>query len=86
MRCLRSITDMQQLAHVYLSIDNYNILDDELKKSFNIDIKEATSIGSDCKKDYLVQICEPVKILNLEEIERSYDLIEKNPSIPFIIP
>lgn len=83
MRCLRSITDMQQLAHVYLSIDNYNILDDELKKNFNIDIKEATSKGSDCKKDYLVQICEPVKILNLEEIKRSYDLIEKNPSIPF---
>ena len=43
MRCLRSITEMQQLAHVYLSLDNYKILDDELRKNFNVDIMTVTS-------------------------------------------
>lgn len=77
MRCLRSITDIQQLAHVYLSMDNYNILDDELKKNFNIDIKEVTSKNADFKQDYMIHIMSPVKTLSLEEIKRTYELLEK---------
>lgn len=77
MRCLRSITDIQQLAHVYLSMDNYNILDDELKKNFNIDIKEVTSKNADSKQDYMIRIMSPVKTLSLEEIKRTYELLEK---------
>ena len=78
MRCLRSITEMQQLAHVYLSLDNYKILDDELRKNFNVDIMTVTSRPVAEKKEYLIKIVEPVKILNLEEIRKTYDLETKD--------
>lgn len=74
MRCLRSITEIQQLAHVYLSIDNYKILDDELRKNFNVDIMTVTSKPIAEKKEYIIKIVDPVKVLNLEEIRRSYTL------------
>ena len=82
MRCLRGITDVQQLAHVFLSKENYVILDEELKKNFNVDIKEVQE-KDDKKKSYLIKIVEPVRNISLEEIRRSYSLIEKNDSSPF---
>lgn len=77
MRCLRSITDCQQLAHVYLSQDNYEILDDELKKNFNVDIKSVSGKFVADKNDYVVKIVPPVKELHLEEITKTYELIER---------
>lgn len=83
MRCLRSITETQKLAHVYLSNENYMILDDELKKNFNVDISTVSGGSVKEKIDYLIKIVEPVKTLNLEEIKRSYDLVERKPTTPF---
>ena len=40
MRCLRKITDEQLTATVYLSKENMDILDDELKKNFRTSIEE----------------------------------------------
>ena len=40
MRCLRKITDEQLMATVYLSKENMDILDDELKKNFRTSIEE----------------------------------------------
>ncbi len=74
MRCLRSITDRQQLAHVYLSDENYKILDAELKKNFNVTIKEVSDTA-DLKKTYDVKIREDVW-LNIPELKKSYELIE----------
>lgn len=86
MRCLRSITDMQQKAHVYLSKDNLNILEDELKKNFNVTIKQITEHGQDTKKDFAINIVPPVKILSLEELRKHYTLKKKdNGNIPLII-
>jgi len=39
-RCLRSIGDNSTLAHIFLSSDNYKILDNELKSNFAMTIKE----------------------------------------------
>lgn len=39
MRCLRTITDDRLTATVFLSKENYDTLDDELHKNFNMDIK-----------------------------------------------
>jgi len=39
-RCLRCIGDNSTLAHIFLSEDNYKILDNELQKNFNTNIKE----------------------------------------------
>ena len=77
MRCLRSITETQQLAHVFLSLDNYKILDDELKKNFNVDITTVTTPPVNMKNDYIIRIVEPVKTLDLNEIRYSYELVEK---------
>ncbi len=85
MRCLRSITERQLLAHVYLSIDNYKILDEELRKNFNVDIETVVKREGPQKSEYLIRIVEPVKTLNLEEIRRTYSLEEKNiEHIPFV--
>jgi hypothetical protein len=77
MRCLRSITEMQQLAHVYLSNENYEILNDELKKNFNVDISTVSGMNATDKTDYAIKIVPPIKELCLEEIKRSYSLIDK---------
>ena len=85
MRCLRSITENQQLAHVYLSEENYKILDDELKKNFNVDIKTMKESGGQDKPVFAVRINQPVKTLILDEIIRRYELVEKNYKvIPFV--
>ena len=39
-RCLRSIGDNSTLAHIFLSEDNYRILDKELKNNFDTSIEE----------------------------------------------
>lgn len=39
-RCLRCIGDNSTLAHIFLSEDNYKVLDKELKNSFNTNIDE----------------------------------------------
>lgn len=85
MRCLRSITDIQQRAHVYLSMDNYNILNDELQKNFNVTIKGIGGDGKGAeKKDYKIHIVPPVKVLEIPELKRTYRLIEKGiPSYKF---
>lgn len=78
MRCLRSITDRQQLAHIYLSKENYDILDSELKKNFNVDISSVTEKNPDNKKEYSIKIVDPVKELTIKELTKFYGLIEKN--------
>ena len=85
MRCLRSITEIQQLAHVYLSLDNYKILDEELRKNVNVDIETVTKREGPQKMDYLIRIVEPVKKLSLEEIRRTYSLEERDVThVPFV--
>ncbi len=85
MRCLRSISETQQLAHVYLSNDNYRILDDELRKNFNVDICTITQKPASLKKEYVIHIVEPVKSLDLREIRKVYELIPKEVAVPLLI-
>lgn len=86
MRCLRSITDMQQKAHVYLSKENLNILNDELQKNFNVTIKQVTTKDPSAKKDFSITIVPPVKMLTLEELKKHYTLTKKdNTNIPFVL-
>lgn len=78
MRCLRSITEIQQKARVYLSKDNFNILDEELQKNFNLNIATVNSSGAPLKTEYLVKIVEPVITLNLSEIKKTYNIRRRN--------
>ena len=84
MRCMRSITDIQQRAKVYLSKDNYSMLDSELNKNFNITIKDVTDANEE-KQDYIVKIVPPEMILKLNEIRKEFELIEKHPEYSFDI-
>lgn len=85
MRCLRSITEKQQIAHVYLSKDNYEILDSELKKNFNLTIKEIQD-KKDLKEDYEVFINESIsKKIKIADIKKKYSLVKKENANKFSI-
>ena len=85
MRCLRSITEKQQIAHVYLSKDNYEILDSELKKNFNLTIKEIQD-KKDLKEDYEIFINESIsKKIKIAEIKKKYSLTKKEKNDKFSI-
>ena len=48
MRCLRKLTDEQLMASVFLSKENYDTLNDELKKNYDMEI---TELGKTSKKE-----------------------------------
>lgn len=77
MRCLRSITEKQQTAQVYLSRENYQILDNELKQNFNIDIDIANHAGAKEKEEFSVHIVRPVETLRLPELIKQYVLVTR---------
>ncbi len=81
MRCLRQITNFQQEGNVYLSKENFDILDSELAKNFKVSIKDVTTINSN-KVEVAVRILPPVKTITLSEIKHHYELIELNPVLP----
>ena len=47
MRCLRSITDIQQEGMVYLSGENIKTLENELEQNFKLTVDELTNAGDD---------------------------------------
>ena len=74
MRCLRSISEVQQKARVYLSKTNYDILDDELGKNFKLSIASMNNSGATAKSEYMIKIVEPVITLNLSEIKKTFNI------------
>ena len=85
MRCLRSITEIQQTARAYLSKDNYNILDEELEKNFNLNINTVTTAGGVPKKEYHIKIVEPVINISLSEIKKNYTIKKSRNRRKFLI-
>lgn len=81
MRCLRKITNIQQTASVYLSKDNYDILDNELNKNFKMSVSDMSNKDKKNKKTYEVKVLPPPRYIKLKKIEHKYDLVKKyNPS------
>lgn len=77
MRCLRKITDEQQTALVFLSKENFDILDAELEKNFNMDLDGLTQKSPKPKRTYQVRMLPPERTVTLKHIWREYDLVEK---------
>ena len=77
MRCLRQITTSQQEGNVYLSKENFDILDSELTKNFKISIKDVNESKSD-KIQVFSRVVPPMKTIRLSEIKHHYELIELN--------
>ena len=77
MRCLRKITDEQQTATVYLSKDNMDILDDELKKNFRTSIEELKVQKDVKRKKVPVRVKEPPKTIRMNRLHYKYSLESK---------
>ena len=73
MRCLRQIDTTQQRATVYLSQVNFNTLDSELNKNFNMTIDDLKGAKKD-KKVWHVRMVPPERKVTLSKIRRSYTL------------
>lgn len=74
MRCLRKITGEQQTATVYLSKDNMDILDDELKKNFRTSIEELKSNKDERRRKVPVRVKEPPKTIRMKRLHYKYTL------------
>lgn len=82
MRCLRNITDDRLTATVFLSKENYNTLDDELHKNFNMEIKDMKSNIEKPKSVYKVRVLPPQRTIVLKKIWHEYSLEEKSYTKP----
>ncbi len=82
MRCLRKITEEQLTASVYLSKENFDILDNELFKNFNMEIKDLKESSGSKKQPYKVRVLPPPKYLNIKKLSHKYSLTEKEYSEP----
>jgi len=82
MRCLRQLTDEQLKATVFLSKENYDILDDELNKNYNMDI---TDIGKQSTKQSIscnVRVLPSPRTIRMKKISHEYKLTEKGYTEP----
>lgn len=77
MRCLRQISDEQQTASVFLSKANFDILDAELEKNFNMDLDGLTKGTSSDTVAYQVRMLPPERTITLKQIWYEYELETK---------
>lgn len=82
MRCLRTITDDRLTATVFLSRENYDTLDDELHKNFNMDIKNMKTNTGAPKTVHKVRVLPPPRTITMKKIWHEYKLEEKEYSAP----
>ena len=82
MRCLRAITDERLTASVFLSKDNYDILDSELHKNFNMEISDLSDKKKEPSIPCKVRVLPPPRTIILKRIWREYTLVEKQYETP----
>lgn len=77
MRCLRKLSDEQLKATVFLSKENYDTLDEELRKNYNMEISDFGK-SSETKKDkYKVRVLPPPRSIRMKRLWHEYSLVEK---------
>ena len=82
MRCLRAITDERLTASVFLSKENFDTLNDELHKNFNMEIKDIKNPSKDDRHTYKVRVLPPPRTITLKRVWHEYTLHEKEYSDP----
>ena len=82
MRCLRKLTDEQLKATIFLSKENYDTLDDELRKNYNMEISDFGKSSSSKKNKYKVRVLPPPRSIRMKRLWHEYSLIEKTYSAP----
>lgn len=79
MRCLRQIGEGKQQATVFLSKANFDTLNSELNKNFDMTVKELGGAASS-HRVYRVRMVPPERKVKLSKVRRSYSLKKKEPS------
>ena len=82
MRCLRAITDERLTATVFLSKENYDTLDDELHKNFNMEITDIKNTSTDDRHKYQVRVLPPPRSIRLKRVWHEYTVSSKVYSTP----
>lgn len=82
MRCLRAITDERLTATVFLSKENYDTLDDELHKNFNMEISDIKNTSTDDRHKYQVRVLPPPRSIRLKRVWHEYTVSSKVYSMP----
>lgn len=82
MRCLRAITDERLTATVFLSKENYDTLDDELHKNFNMEISDIKNTSTDDRHKYQVRVLPPPRFIRLKRVWHEYNVSSKEYSTP----
>lgn len=77
MRCLRAITDERLTATVFLSKENYDTLDDELHKNFNMEISDIKNTSTDDRHKYQVRVLPPPRSIRLKRVWHEYTVSSK---------
>jgi len=76
MRCLRSIGDIQETGHVYLTKENMETLDKELQANFRISTDEMQDAGKD-KIAVQIKPVKPIEKIKLKRIKRKFNMKPK---------
>jgi type III restriction enzyme len=76
MRCLRSIGDIQETGHVWLSKENVDILRGELQENFRISIDDLTNTGDKTEPVEVRIVPPPVKI-KISRVRKVFTAKEK---------
>lgn len=76
MRCLRSIGDVQETGHIYLTSENKALLDKELQANFRISTDNMQAVGKD-KITVQIRPKQPIEKIKLKRIKRSFNMTEK---------
>ena len=82
MRCLRQLTKEQLKATIFLSKENYDTLDDELRKNYNMEITDFGKSSNANKQVYKVRVLPPPRTIKMKKLRHEYTLIEKEYSQP----
>ena len=82
MRCLRQLSDEQLTATIFLSKENYDILNDELQKNYHMEISEMGKTSAKSRQEYKVHVMPPLRKLKIKKIWHEYKLTEKPYSNP----
>ena len=82
MRCLRKLTDEQLKATVFLSKENLDTLDAELRNNYNMEISDLGNRPKKKKSNYKVRVLPPPRSIKMKRIWHEYSLIEKDYSEP----
>lgn len=79
MRCLRKIGEGRQQATVFLSKANFDTLDKELHKNFDMTVKDLSGRASNHRM-YRVRMVPPERKVRLSKIKRTYSLRRREES------